>query len=238
MNIRKIFQKNKDIREFFENKIGEKYVLQEILNLADGYTEQYIEWKKTLPTNENIFEKYVRLNKIAVHAAKYNKKNLRGHVALRVLLRNIELADDIHKDDICSFTEVKEQPDFTNQITVSRRYDILNCISFRKYKPGAIFNIIMGGQVISSFTLTKENRYDMFIPINNRFPLFLVSLNYMEVYISSPNTILNKPIFLYGTVMDGRDRNELKGYNESIYRMQIDNNGSVFKYHFGIGHIE
>jgi hypothetical protein len=227
-DIKIIIEENKDIKKSFEKLLGEKYLLSTIIEYADKTQfEKYIEWKHNLPKNETVYQKYIRGHKMAVHAFKYNKKaireyDLRGGNGLVILFDNIEQADDIHKDDVRSYIEYTKMPTpqrppeipvrqgqvENNYFIINRMFDILNCISFRKYKPGSIFNLYIGGNIFSTFTITKENRYNLFSPIRNK-PIFLVSILYNEVSITSPNTLLTKPIYLYGTYVNAKDRNAL-----------------------------
>jgi hypothetical protein len=245
-DIKIIVEENKDIKNFFEKSLGEKYLLSHIIKYASKtHTEKYIEWKHNLPKNETIFQKYVRENKMAVHAFKYNKKaireyDLRGGNELTILVDNISLADDIHKNDIRSYIEfpisLSIRPTLfeNNYLTVPRYCDILNCISFHKYKPGSIFHIYIGKQIVSTITITKENRYELFIPINNRLPIYLISIQYMGIYITSPNVFLDKTIYFYGTFLNTRDRKALACNNGSLL---YDDNGNYLVYKNGFAQI-
>jgi len=204
---------------------------------------------------ENIFQKYNRLNKIMVHAAKYNRKNLKPKSNIRFARLNEDTfyIDFKNKQDEFENLTRKEMrfnyQDLTNEIwsqlkipiksfynhnkvKVSLHCKILNCISFHRYKPGTIFNILIGRQLISTYTLTKENRFDMFIPLDNKYPIFGACLSYHEVEIESPNAILNRPIHIYAT--------EIKNYREMSLTANVQNtivkfdDGRYFAYSSGM----
>jgi predicted nuclease of predicted toxin-antitoxin system len=180
--------------------------------------------------NQELVETLLRQNKLAVHSAKYNKKNMRygsGNNVLKVLLRNMEEAEEQHKDDMCAYKENSQIAENNNVIFVTRDCDILNCISLRKYKPGTIIEVRIGN-IVSRFTLTTENRYEMFLPIMNKLPVFLASLDYQEVIITSPNTQLDKPVYFYGTCISSNRRNQMRAMNNKITVSLDDNNNFIY----------
>lgn len=207
--IQLLFAENTDIRLFFEEALKEKYILPHILSYVTNYTHEYREWRENLP-KETFAEMLVRQNKIGVHAAKYNKKNIQNRIG-----KYYEYSYSDYFKFNCRFI-----PNFT---------DILHCISFRKYKPGAIFNIEINGQNVTTIRLTKENRYNMFIPINHRLPIFQCCIH-SNIVIRSDNVTLNKPIYFYGSQLSTEDKNKLLNESNDGIILPYDNNGFVLKY--------
>ena len=196
MDTDKIFENNKDIQIFFELKLLEKNLIPFILSFLDSNLDKYIEWRKTRNENPNIYIKIFRYNRITLHAAKYNNKN--------ITYQQIQLYKDFY------FFKHKMKLRYNlNRITVDRPGDILSGISFHRYKIGSIFQICIERQNIFNITITKENRFNIFQPLNNELPIFMVCLAYHQLKISSPNVILNRPITFYYTSLNSKLRRDL-----------------------------
>jgi hypothetical protein len=235
--IKILFQNNHDLTDFFIKNLKEKYLLDIILDYATtDYTQEYIEWRKNLPENKNICEKFVREHKLAIHAAKYNKKVMRSMEPLRRLVEqsNVNLLNGLDDTNLRTYMEYTYISN-NHTIICDKQTDILNCISFRKYKPGSIFHFKIGGQWTGTVTLTKENRYDLFSPILNKLPVYMICCSYHDIQIQSPNTLLNKPVYFYGTFLNSSHRRELcqsTCTNTNIY-LPINDNGGKISYQSG-----
>jgi len=104
---------------------------------------------------------------------------------------------------IQNFNTIKKRSNFSfynNNIIIPRNLDILTGINFSNYDEGTEFKIFLEiGKIkkkISRILLTKQNKNDIFLPINNIdfFPYFLVNEN-IKLTIYS-NKKMNKNINL------------------------------------------
>jgi hypothetical protein len=95
---------------------------------------------------------------------------------------------------IQNFNTIKKRSNFTfynNNVTLPRNLDLLTGLNFSNYDIGTEFKIFLEisntKKKISRIILTKENKNDTFLPVNNLdlFPYFLVNENVKLSIISN-----------------------------------------------------
>lgn len=128
---------------------------------------------------------------------------------------------------IQNFNTIKKRSNFTfynNTITLPRNLDLLTGLNFSNYDIGTEFKIFLEigntKKKISRVILTKENKNNTFLPVNNLdfFPYFLVNENIKLSIIS--NKKLNKNINLIYLKIHSDISNKFKQYGSFLINIQ------------------
>lgn len=207
MDTYNIIKTNTEIKTLLENNLKEVHLLNILNSYLPKYTYEYKKWRQTIK-NESISDFILRLNKVALHAIKYNRKNIKGGFSTFVDIIN-NTREEYKENCIYYVKDILYCDNNFNQIIIPRSSDFISCISFHRYPPGSIFEVIIGMQIVSTFILTNENRFSLFQPINNISPICLINIQYTQCKIRSPNTILDRPIYTYGVYLNTLKRRNL-----------------------------
>lgn len=201
MDIHYILKNYKDVQEQLENKLYEKHLVNIVTEYLPNYNKEYKQWRKEIK-NESISDHILRINNIALHAIKYHRKSIVGCL-YKFLDRESKYNDEL------MYYDKQELRSDSNEIIIPHNCDIMSCISFHRYPLGSIFEVYICHRLVSTFHITKENRYTLFKPINNISPLCILNIQYNQCKIRGVNVNLNRPIFVYGIFLSNTKRRKM-----------------------------
>lgn len=193
-----------DIIMFFQNKIKEKYLLNEIFGYLDYILFDYINYRKKNKDEEY----YKQIVKSTMAIAKHNIKYKFNKFS----------KNSPNFNDLIWFSHYYIKSDL-NKMSFGRYMNILNYFSLKRYNIGDRFNIYIGGVCVHFITLTTQNKNSLFTFIENKIPAILIGLAFHQIEIES-NRPLNKRIDVFGC----RLQRELDLHLVNPMSFQIDNN--------------
>lgn len=82
--------------------------------------------------------------------------------------------------------------------------DVLVGFKLSKYDIGDDFEVLVHGSLITKYTITKENKNKLFMPVENMFPIPIVAFNnhHYNVVLQRKNGTLDKPIRTYYSLFE------------------------------------
>lgn len=207
-----------DIEDLLIDKFQEKYIFNILFQYVNNPVQkEYLDYVKTLDNNST-HQVINRINKVSEFIIKNNY--------ILTIPRGVE---GLLYNNTISSLDVSCISSYYSKKSIPRYGDIFSGFSLKKYNIGDQFRIKVGGLIVGEITLTKENKNNLFLPLFNKYPIMLISLQFTDVLIYCTNRPLDKPIRIYFTLLENKLR--MKAASEIHF---ITVNNKTYKYQAGL----